>query len=222
MIDGNAANASLISRILRVGGHEAEVANGDVQALRIIAEVNFDLIVMGWIGVFASGADAIRQIHRIAGFNIAIFVLTNGFLEQHISDSLNAGADDCMANPIREGEFLARINVLKRRSNLGGMRRVMRFGEYIVDFSRRKIIIHGEQALTTAKELEVSLILFDNFGKVVSRNHLVEKIWGRGEDVLSRSLDTHVYRAKKKLSIGVENGVVLKTVYAIGYKLDLV
>jgi two-component system OmpR family response regulator len=109
------------------------------------------------------------------------------------------------------------------------LRRVMRsekienaiaVGPYILDTVSRSISFNGESIELTTKEFDVAAYLFANVGRVVSRDILAKLAWGRELESTSRTVDTHIYRLRRKLSLRPENGVYLTAVYTHGYRLE--
>ncbi|AOJ11157.1 hypothetical protein WS71_29050 [Burkholderia mayonis] len=180
-----------------------------------------DLVILDWNVPIISGLDVLHWIRRNIGYKIPVLFLTNRLFEQNIAEALNAGADDYIVKPIGKSELIARINALTRRLHYGNeYQEAISIGTYLLNNKERCIYLKGNRILLTQKEFEIASILFINFGRVVPRDYLIKLVWGKSEDMMSRSLDTHVYRVRNKLFLCAENGVVLKSIYTIGYRLD--
>ena len=91
-----------------------------------------------------------------------------------------------------------------------------------IDYANRIIYIAEKPVELTDKEYELSVFLFRNIGRLLSRGHISESVWGRTSDVQSRTVDTHVSRIRKKLDFGVKRGVRLTPIYNFGYRLERV
>ena len=141
--------------------------------------------------------------------------------EKNIVEALEAGADDYMVKPIRKLELFARINALSRRTSSTELQDTITVGTYHFDPNDRKISVDGPALELTGKEYDLAAFLFKNIGKVVSRNHILESIWGFQDANLStRTVDVHISRLRKKLSLSEENGLMLRSIYQHGYRLE--
>ena len=80
--------------------------------------------------------------------------------------------------------------------------------------------MHGNPVEVTDKEFDLCLFLFSSLGRVLSRGHILECVWGRHADVVTRTVDTHISRLRAKLQIGPQNGLRLTSVYSYGYRLE--
>jgi two-component system response regulator RegX3 len=97
---------------------------------------------------------------------------------------------------------------------------VLHAGAYEIDTERRSMRIEGKPVELTQKELDLAYYLFSNPGKLFSRNHLLDKIWGINAVIDTRTVDTHVSRLRRKLKLNAELGWHLQPVYGYGYRLE--
>ena len=93
-------------------------------------------------------------------------------------------------------------------------------GVYEINQDLRQIRLHGKEIELTQKEFELACFLFQNHGKLLSRVHLLEKLWGLNADVDTRTVDTHMSRIRRKLAINPENGWQIIPVYGYGYRIE--
>jgi DNA-binding response OmpR family regulator len=137
-------------------------------------------------------------------------------------EGLNAGADDFMVKPARAGELEARVNALLRRSYPAQHEAELIFGPYHFYPPSRLLKVRGVQVELKNREYELALFLFQNLGRLLSREHLHEAVWGLGVEALSRSLDTHISRLRTKLDLRPANGFLLLAIYGLGYRLETI
>jgi len=135
---------------------------------------------------------------------------------------LSAGADDFMVKPISVVELEARVHALLRRAYPAQHDVEVQFGPYHFFPQARTLQVNGEPVELKHREYELALFLFQNLGRLLSREHLREAVWGRGPEEPSRSLDTHISRLRTKLSLRPSNGFLLSAVYGLGYRLETV
>ncbi|MGB2109614.1 MAG: response regulator transcription factor, partial [Marinobacter vinifirmus] len=142
--------------------------------------------------------------------------------ESDIVRALDAGADDYLAKPARAAELLARINALARRSNPDSEKEVLVYGPFEVNTQQRSISLHGEPLSLTDKDFDLTLFLFQNQGRLLTREMLLERVWGLTKDINTRTVDTHMSRLRRRLGLNPENGFRIKTIYQRGYRLEAV
>jgi DNA-binding response OmpR family regulator len=119
---------------------------------------------------------------------------------------------------VRRGELLARVNALLRRALPESD--AAEFPPYRFDAGESRASVNGQDIVLTQKEFAIALFLFRHAGRLVSRGHLFEAVWGRGAELSSRTVDTHVSRVRSKLRLQPENGYRLVPVYGYGYRLE--
>ena len=140
-----------------------------------------------------------------------------------IVEALESGADDYMVKPLKRLELTARLTALARRSGvLKSKDPVEAFGRFSVDTENQKISLDGKVFDVTHKEYELACFLFHNAGRVISRGHILESVWGSSADLNTRKIDTHVSRIRNKLDIKPANGWRITAVYQHGYRLEKV
>ncbi|WP_321852405.1 response regulator transcription factor [Burkholderia diffusa] len=221
ILEDDSAQADFVLDILRRHGHDVHFASDGARAVRFLEKSVFDLVILDWVVPVISGLDVLHWIRANLGRKILVLFLTNRPFEQHIAEALNAGADDYVVKPVGSNELIARINALARRVHASDEQtETIVVGDYMVDNNGKSIYFKGEKIALTQKEFDIASALFRSAGHVVPRDYLIKLIWGKSGDMLSRSLDTHVYRVRSKLALSAKNGVALKSVYTIGYRLE--
>ena len=151
---------------------------------------------------------------------VPILFVTNRREERDIVEGLAAGADDFMVKPIRIGELAARVRALLRRIYASQGDTELVFGRYRFVIGMPILEMDGKPVDLKHREYELALFLFQNMGRLLSREHLREAVWGRGADIPSRSLDTHISRLRNKLELRPANGYLLTAIYGLGYRFE--
>lgn len=179
------------------------------------------LILLDWELPGISGLDLLKQLREKIGHSLPVMFITGRDEEEDIVQALKAGADDYLLKPLRRQELLARIEVLARRSAhyqpVEGLRQV---GPFSIDLNSRQLHRDGSPIELTQKEFSLATHLLGNISRLHSREELLRKIWGHSTNLNTRTVDTHISRVRKKLSLVPEQGWNLSAVYQHGYRLD--
>lgn len=210
-----------LSLLLGSAGHSVDstpTAAGFIDALK---KTRYDLLLVDWVLPDGTGADILSWVRQNLGWELPIIVLTVREDEDTVCKALGAGADDYVVKPPKRLELLARIEAVARRVKHGGVP-VLRAGPYELDVQSHKLSISGRPVTLTQKEFDLAVYLFQNPGKLFSREHLLNKIWGLNADVDTRTVDTHVSRVRKKMELDGTKGWKVSPVYGYGYRFDRV
>jgi DNA-binding response OmpR family regulator len=222
VLEDDPAQLDLSRQTLEGMGHDFHGYTDGKTLLRALRRETFDLLILDWQLPDISGIEVMRWARENLEERIPILFVTNRSAEADVIEGLSAGADDFMIKPIRVGELTARVNALLRRAY-----HQKATGEFVIEklrFDPATAQIHvGEQTVVLKqKEFDLAVFLFQNIGRLLSRKHLLEAVWGIEAEVSSRSLDTHVSRLRSKLGLVPENGYRLAAIYSVGYRLELV
>jgi len=217
------SDAELFSGWLVTAGHEARQYESDKALVKGLASGSYDVLVLGMASATngVSSTDVLLKVRDNADTWLPVMCIAPTSREQDIVDALQAGADDCMAKPVRHAEFLARLEALTRRLPRAPQRaEALSFGDLSVDLKNRIILRGGQRIPLTPKSYDLAVFLFSNLGQLLSRSYLMERIWGRGSGTSTRTLDTHISRLRNDLGLTPENGWILQSVYQHGYRLE--
>jgi DNA-binding response OmpR family regulator len=228
ILDHESGQLDLIECALEFDGHHCHAFTDGMMFLRELQRETFDLLVVDGHVSNAMGLDIVRWARKNLKFRVPILFMSRDNDEREIVNALTAGADDCVAKPIRAAELAARVRALLRRAHEQEEKPPsgQAWGQYQFILSSRQLKIGGEPIVTTQKEFDLALFLFRNMGRVVSRMHLLERIWHMtnplGTELMSRSLNTHISRVRTLLRLQPESGYHLSNVYGQGYRLEQV
>lgn len=208
---------------LEAAGHTVHHFTSGKTIVREAARESFDLFMLDWHVPDLSGREVLSWLREKQQSTTPILFATSRDSETDIVAALQAGADDYMVKPIRRLELLARVDSLLRRTRPKASEvEPISIGPYLINLVDRIVTVSGEPIEMTDKEYDLTVFLFRNIGRLTSRGHISESVWGRSSDVQSRTVDTHVSRVRKKLELGPARGVRLTPVYNFGYRLESV
>lgn len=194
----------------------------------------FDMLVLDWNLPDTTGLAELKWLRGGVGSEIPVIFITSRNDEESIVEALDNGADDYMIKPVNKEVTLARINALYRRNRKTSVANVTEdtveegaeqfdgfevYEPYEIDSSQRSIYVNGEMVKLTNKEFELAAFMFRNESSLISRDYLLEYIWGKRADLNTRTVDTHISRIRSKLGINADVGWQLNSVYQCGYRL---
>ncbi|RZL93850.1 MAG: response regulator transcription factor [Variovorax sp.] len=201
------------------GGHTVSTFEDTRAITEALKGERFDLLLLDWMLPDGTGGDVLTWVRQNLGWSIPVVVLTSRDDEATVLAGLDAGADDYVVKPPKPLELLARIAAISRRFKVGGLP-VLRMGDYEIDVPRHRLSMDRAAVALTQKEFELSVYLFQNPGVLLSRDHLLNKVWGINAEVDTRTVDTHISRLRKKLKLDGTKGWKLTPVYGYGYRFD--
>lgn len=222
ILEDDPDQAAIISLWLTDADYTVKHCADAAAFLRAVRHESFDLYLLDWVLPELSGIEVLEKLRGELNDFTAVVIATAKHEEASIVRGLEAGADDYLVKPIRRSELIARVAAVLRRTG-GGNRQEqgLDVAPYSVDVARKAVCLNGQAVGLTNREFELALFFFRNSGKVVSRGHLLESIWGiENEAVSTRTVDTHVSRLRKKLDLCEEHGWTLSAIYQHGYRME--
>ena len=209
--------AEAIRRVLVAERNAVDVADDGVGALAFAADRDFDVIVLDRGLPDLDGLEVLRLL-RSRGVSTPVLMLTAlGSLEHRVA-GLDAGADDYLPKPFAFAELLARLRALARRApDLGGER--LAAGDIVLDAVRHRVTVGDQGEDLSAKEYALLGYLIRQDGRVVTRQQILDAVWGAEPDVYSNVVDLYIHYLRRKLeALGRRDA--LRTVRGVGYALS--
>lgn len=189
--------------------------------LDAVAQGRFDLFVLDWLLPGLTGIEVLRQL-RAKQFDQPVLFLTQFDNEEKVVEALEAGADDYVAKPAVRAVLLARVKALLRRRSQDTPAEI-EIGNYRTDSANRAIVVAGTAVTLTEREFDLAKYLLTRGGKVVTRAELLKNVWHiAAEGLETRTIDTHMSKLRKKLSLDGTQGLRLTSIYNHGYRLETV
>ena len=224
VVDDEQDIAGLIKHGLEKGGDiEVEIVTTGDGALKAVTERTPDLIVLDLNLPVLSGLEVCRILRsRSATARVPIIMLTARTSESDRVTGLDVGADDYITKPFSLRELAARVRAVLRRGKTeqangprGAEALVYRGKHLLADFDAVAVSVDGEAIRLTRREFELLRYLVENRNRVLSRDRLLERVWGYDRLVETRSVDVHVGRLRSKLK---QAGRQIETVVVLGYR----
>lgn len=207
---------------LEFEGYEVDCAEDGRTGIEKVLSGSYSIILLDVMLPFISGFDICRQA-RGKGIKTPIILLTAKGEEIDKVLGLELGADDYITKPFSLRELLARIKAVLRRSEDAVQKydkdAVITIGRLEVSFSTYSAFSNGHPVQMSHKEFETLRYLWDKRNNTVSRDELLQTIWGYGEIVTTRTVDNFILRLRQKIEPDLEAPRIILTVHGIGYKL---
>jgi two-component system response regulator RegX3 len=206
-------------------GFDVRVARDGQEALRLFEEVRPDLVLLDvMLPGQLSGLDVCRSIR--ASSDIPIIMVTAKGTEIDTVLGLELGADDYVAKPFRMRELVARMRAVRRRSprhdghhddeGSGGER--VSAGDVVVDTVQRRVFVRGDEVPLRRKEFDLLRLLVENAGRVLTRDVLIDRVWGSDYIGDTKTLDVHIRRLRSRIEKDARSPALITTVRGIGYR----
>ncbi len=223
VLEDDADIAAEMKKWLEEAGNRVRVFDSGKKFLGQGGKEAFDTIIVDWGLRGAPANDILRGLREESGASVPVLFLATRNAESDVLAALAAKADDFMVKPLRRGELLARLGAMARRASYSGREPIEHsFPPFRIVSASRQIFFQGDAINLTEKEFDLAIFLFQNSGKLLSRDYISENVWARHATPQSRTIDTHISRVRKKLGLEPGNGYRLVPVYNIGYRLERV
>ena len=203
-------------------GHQVVFAEDGHQALARFADSDPDLILLDLMLPGISGNEVCKIIRQTS--NVPIIMLTAKDSEIDKVVSLELGADDYVTKPYSTRELLARMKAVLRRNSDSGSKSqsvdVLAVGPVRMDLERHEVFVIGTKVSLPLKEFDLLEVLMTNANRVMTRNQLIEEVWGQSYYGDTKTLDVHIKRLRSKVEADPANPVHVLTVRGVGYKFE--
>ena len=220
VVEDDAAIAELVRYNLEAEHlHTAIAATGEEAELQV-AEDHFDLIVLDWMLPGLSGIELCRRLRRREDLrNVPILMLTARGEEGDRVRGLATGADDYVVKPFSVLELVARVKALLRRAAPNRIVDILRAGDIVLNRTQHRVTRREREVRLGPTEFRLLAFFMENSGRVLSRQQLLDGVWGRDAFIDGRTVDVHVGRLRKALIRGSDSDPI-RTVRGAGYSFE--
>jgi len=219
LVDDEQSIQTLLSYPLRKDGYHVTSALDGNEALRRFEEGRFDLVILDLMLPHLNGVEVCRQLRSRS--QVPIIMLTAKGSETDKVAGLEVGADDYITKPFSMREFRSRVKAALRRSRMGGETSeggAIECEELTIDFDRRMVTLDTEEVKVTYVEFEILGALARSPGRVLTRETLLEHVWGDSDYRDPRTVDVHIRHLREKLERDPKEPDYLFTVRGVGYR----
>ena len=219
LVDDEQSIQTLLSYPLRKDGYHVTSALDGSEALRRFEEGRFDLVILDLMLPQLNGVEVCRQLRSRS--QVPIIMLTAKGSETDKVAGLEVGADDYITKPFSMREFRSRVKAALRRSRMAAGTQddgAIECGELTIDFDRRLVTLDEEEVRVTYVEFEILGALARSPGRVLTRETLLEHVWGDSDYRDPRTVDVHIRHLREKLEKDPKEPEYLFTVRGVGYR----
>jgi DNA-binding response OmpR family regulator len=216
VVEDEASIASFVSLYLKNAGYDVRTAANGSEALSAVASAQPSLIVLDLMLPDIDGIEICRRIRQSSDVPILMLTARDEDVDKIIG--LEVGADDYMTKPFNPRELVARVKSILRRATPDRKQReseTIRHGDLFVDAGRREVKVGDEEVQLAPKEFDLLWELLDHRGLVLTRDQLLERVWGYTFAGDTRTVDVHVRQLRRKLA----DASPIVTVWGVGYKV---
>jgi two-component system, OmpR family, response regulator RegX3 len=218
IVEDEAVIAEAVALNLRDEGFEVTVARRGDEGLSLARQDDFDLLILDLMLPGVSGQEICKAVRRRS--QVPILMLTARSREMDKVVGLEIGADDYLTKPFGMLELIARVKALLRRASAAPPEpdEVYTAGAVVMDVPRRRVTRDGEVVALRPKQFELLRILLANRGRVMTRERLLELVWGEVEYLDSGTLDVHIRWLRQQLEADPSRPARILTVRGVGYQ----
>lgn len=217
VIAEDTASCGKLKGLFAAEGYGVDVVPDRLTGLERLRQRSFSAVILDLQRPDISGWDLCREIaHSISGLPLVVLGPSPDVADKVLL--LEMGADDYLTSPFSPRELVARMRALMRRASLAGRQNSFVFEDVVVDFFKTEITRGGSRISTTRKEFKILEFLTRNAERVISRDELLNEVWGYQCYPCTRTVDTHIRRLRQKLENDPSRPSHLLTVHGVGYK----
>jgi len=206
--------AELLADYLRQSGFEVRLTADGTAAVPVIHDYKPDLVLLDLMLPGKDGMEICKEVRRFS--SVPIIMVTARVEEIDRLLGLELGADDYICKPYSPREVVARVKAVLRR---GGAAAESNHG-LVLDEARYRALLHGVELDLTAVEFKLLALLFASPGRIFSRDRLMDRIYPDERIVSERTIDSHIKKLRKKLSLAAPAEELIHSVYGVGYKYE--
>ncbi|HVM05401.1 MAG TPA: response regulator transcription factor [Acidimicrobiales bacterium] len=210
---------------LKREGFLVHVARDGITALALFDAVRPDLVLLDVMLPSLSGVDVCREIRQRSRTPIIMVTAKGSEIDTVVG--LEVGADDYVTKPYRLRELVARMRAVLRRAprddeSAGSSGAVLEVGDVRLDPERHEVTVRGDLVALPLKEFDLLEVLLDNAGRVLTRDTLIDRVWGTDYVGDTKTLDVHIKRLRSKLEVDPSNPERIVTIRGLGYRYEKV
>ncbi len=224
VVEDDRAVLQLIRLYLAQAGYRVLEAQNGIDGLKMALEESPDIVLLDLNLPGMDGIEVCKNLRKES--DVPIIMVTARVEEADRLTGLDLGADDYVSKPFSPRELVARVNAVLRRTQREAQKRdetghMLTADEVVVDLDRRSATVRGSELELTPTEFRLLAYFIEGRGRTVSRDQIIENVFGYDFSGYDRTVDTHVSNLRKKLEAADPDRQHLKTMYGVGYRFNV-
>lgn len=203
--------------ILKKNNYAVDAVYDGISGLEMAETEIYDVIILDRMLPGKEGVEILKELRK-KNINTAVIMLTAKDAVKDRVEGLDAGADDYLIKPFSKEELLARIRALSRRNTEVLQTDVLTFGSLILNPLKSEICSNGDSVKLTQKESMILELLMRNKNQVITKDVILDRVWGLDSDIEINNLEVYLSYLRKKLSL-INCGTIIETIRGVGYCL---
>lgn len=217
VIEDEPSLSKIIKFDLENAGFEVALADNGLTAYQLVKTNKYDCLIIDWMIPKIDGVALIKKL-RLEGHKELTVMLTARGTEFDSIEGLTSGADLYLKKPFSNRELIAQIKALFKRFEKEQPQETIAYGDIKIDYLQLKTFVRGKEVELTKLEFELLKLFLQNNNKVISRDELLNKIWGFSYDGTTRIVDVHVYNLKQKIK---DSKATIRSSRGVGYAFNI-
>lgn len=215
VIEDENSIAELLQSYLKNEDYQVQLSNEGFDGIRIFNDWEPHLVILDRMLPDISGDQVCEEIRKVS--SLPIMMLTAKSDESSRIEGFEMGVDDYVTKPFSAREVLYRVKALMARSYPDGTSKIYDDGYLAIDHERRQVAIQGVEVHLTANEYDLLEALYDASPRPLSRNQIVQQVFGHGYEAFDRNIDTYIKNIRHKIEVNPKEPVYVCTKYGVGY-----
>ncbi|MFX1739958.1 response regulator transcription factor [Paraburkholderia sp. A1RI_3L] len=222
ILDEDSGWLELARNVLSRAGHRCHLFRRGRDLTEAMGGHEGDLVMLGHSSRDMPGEEVLRWIRSNCRSDLPVLLTAERATPGEVVQMLNAGADDFVIRPVDPDILVARVSALLRRcGGRGTSGAKLEHRDFLFDLKEEHTYRRGQYIALSRKQFQVAVLFFRNVDKPLSRAHMLESVWKQSDSgVRTRTVDTHVWAVRSRLSLRPENGYLIVPLYGYGYRLE--
>lgn len=216
IVEDEEAYVEALRIALEVEGIDSTAVLDGREAIQVFRSNTFDVVLLDLMLPSVSGLDVLRAIRKESATPVVVVSAKDA--ESDVVTALELGADDYLTKPYSARELIARVRAVARRASILEPAESVSFGNISLDTDRYELLVADQSFDLPRKEFEVMSMLMERAGRIVTRDRILDEVWGIGWGD-TKSLDQHIRRLRRKLETG-DDAPRIVTIRGVGYRLE--
>lgn len=220
LVEDDSRLGKLIVHMLeKKAGYKVDWLTDGSEVAHYVQNYHYDIIIIDWMIPIISGVEVCRNLRRDEYSGAIIMVTAKGELQNRV-EGLDSGADDYLVKPFEFEELFARIRALSRRNLSPIQEEFIYLKDLVIDRTNYVVRHKDKETRLTPREFQLLDLLVQNKGQILTREVILDRIWGHNTDITNNAIDASIKLLRKKIDLPNEK-TLIQSVRGVGYKFEI-